>query len=88
MASLSSNSGSINSLCKIDRQFGKMFALGSSDKSIRMWKFKDKYLNQASPIDNQEQDEEGEDNEQAVQDLGIENVDMVENQEIEQYLIQ
>jgi WD40 repeat protein len=47
MASLSSNSGGINTLCKIDRSFGKMFAQGSSDKSIRMWKFKDKYLNES-----------------------------------------
>lgn len=45
MAGLSSNSGAINCLTKIDKQFGKMFAQGSSDKSIRMWKFKDKYLN-------------------------------------------
>ena len=46
MAGLSSNSGAINCLSKIDRGFGKMFAQGSSDKSIRMWKFKDKYLNE------------------------------------------
>lgn len=46
MAGLSSNSGQINCLSKIDRGFGKMFAQGSSDKSIRMWKFKDKYLNE------------------------------------------
>jgi len=25
-----------------------MFAYGSSDKSIRMWKFKEKYMNQSS----------------------------------------
>ena len=45
MAALCSNSGSINCISKIDQQFGKMFAIGSSDKSIRMWKFKEKYLN-------------------------------------------
>ncbi len=44
MAALCSNSGGINCLSKIDRSFGKMFAQGSSDKSIRMWKFKEKYL--------------------------------------------
>lgn len=48
MAALSSNSGAINCLSKIDKSFGKMFALGCSDKSIRMWKFKEKYLNELS----------------------------------------
>ena len=42
MANLSGSGSSVNSLCKIDREFGRMFALGCSDKSIRMWKFKDK----------------------------------------------
>ena len=42
-AALSSNSGQINCLTKIDKSFGKMFAQGGSDKSIRMWKFKEKY---------------------------------------------
>lgn len=41
MAQLTSAASSINSICSIDKQFGKMFAMGSSDKSIRMWKFKD-----------------------------------------------
>ncbi len=52
VAGLSSNSGGINCLSKIDRGFGKMFAQGSSDKSIRMWKFKDKYLNEDGNISN------------------------------------
>lgn len=45
MASLSSGSSSVNSICNIDKQFGKMFVQGCSDKSIRMWKFKDKFMN-------------------------------------------
>ncbi len=41
-------------MSKIDKGFGKMFAQGSSDKSIRMWKFKDKYMNEEQ---NEEQNE-------------------------------
>jgi WD40 repeat protein len=32
-------SGSINTISKIDKQFGEMFATGGSDKQIRIWKY-------------------------------------------------
>lgn len=39
VASLATPSNaSINTICKIDRQFGKMFACGSTDKQLRIWK--------------------------------------------------
>ena len=39
VASLATPStASINTICKIDRQFGKMFACGSTDKQLRIWK--------------------------------------------------
>jgi len=41
MAQLTGQTGSVNTLCRLDDQFGKVFASGSSDKSIRMWKLKD-----------------------------------------------
>lgn len=40
MANLQGHSASINSLCKIEHPSNKMFASGSSDKSIKMWKLK------------------------------------------------
>ena len=40
-AQLQSSPSSINTICCVDKQFGKMFAIGSADKSIKMWKFKD-----------------------------------------------
>lgn len=34
---------SVNSICRLDQQFGKMFVCGTSDKQIKMFKMKDKY---------------------------------------------
>ena len=48
LATLSGHASSINTLCKIEHPNGKMFASGSSDKAIKMWKLKDQYLENAS----------------------------------------
>lgn len=40
---------SINTLSKIDKQFGRMFASGSSDKCLKIWKRKGQDLDQSSP---------------------------------------
>lgn len=58
MAQLSSNCSSINSICSIDKQFGKMFAQGSSDKSIRMWKFKDLGPSEGENMESDESEDE------------------------------
>lgn len=39
-------SGSVNSICKLDAQFGKTIACGTSDKTIKMWRLKDKYMDE------------------------------------------
>lgn len=72
-AALSQSSGGINTLCRIDRQFGKMFSQGSSDRSIRMWKFKDKYL----------ADQESEEEEDEPYIMADQNRDQEDNDEIE-----
>ena len=56
VASLSGHTGGINTLCRIESTGGRVFASGSSDKSIRMWKMKDKYVTAAEP--ESEEDEE------------------------------
>jgi WD40 repeat protein len=47
MAGLSSNSGAVNCLTKIDKGFGRMFVQGSADRSIRMWKYKEKVVEES-----------------------------------------
>ncbi len=66
-AQLTGQASSINTLCRLDKQFGKMFASGSSDKSIRMWKFKSKYAGGQSDDEEQEEEEKVPDNDEEIE---------------------
>lgn len=50
---VANGNSSINTISKIDRQFGVMFATGSSDRQIRIWKYKD-----SNPYEDDQNDQE------------------------------
>jgi WD40 repeat protein len=48
-----SGASSINTIGRIDKQYGKMFATGGADKQIRLWKFHGTYSEDADDVDGQ-----------------------------------